>query len=209
MLIVGGWALLGLVLSVELYFNERASQSWVEFVDVAIPQFGRALLGALLAPLILELRVKVPLSAGRWFGGVCFHLLWSFLLMATYYLGRRWAYLYFFHLPRAEFWSGAFREFYGHNLVDMAYYWAVLAVGHGLEIHRKYKNEELKAAQLEARLVETELKVLREQLRPHFIFNTLNTVAVLIREGKGDEAVTLLAHLGALLRLSLDPSRTH
>jgi sensor histidine kinase YesM len=89
-------------------------------------------------------------------------------------------------------------------MIDMAYYWAVLAFGYSLEIYRRYKNEELKAAQLEARLIETELKALREQLRPHFLFNTLNTVAVLVREAKNDEAVNLIARLSSLLRMSLD-----
>jgi signal transduction histidine kinase len=209
-LIFAGWAMLGLVLTTELYFNGRANGMEVAFADIAVSQFGRALMWAILVPAILKLRTKVPLRSGRWLGGIGFHLLMSLLLMAAYYLGRLWLYLQFFH-PKMEtpgFWREAFLGFYGHNLVDMAYYWGVLAFGHGLEIYQKYKDQELKAAQLEARLVETELKALREQLRPHFLFNTLNTVAVLVRENKKDEAVALLAHLGALLRLSLDPERS-
>jgi signal transduction histidine kinase len=210
-LIVSGWAFLGLVLTIELYFNGRANGMEVSFVDLAVSQLGRALMWAILVPVILQLRAKVPLRSGRWLGGIGFHLAMSFLLMATYYLGRLWSYSLLFH-PKMEtggFWKEALLGFYGHNLVDMAYYWGVLAFGHGLEIYQKYKDQELRAAQLEARLVETELKALREQLRPHFLFNTLNTVAVLVREDKKDEAVALLAHLGALLRLSLDPERSH
>jgi hypothetical protein len=191
LLIVGGWALLGLVLSIELYFNERAGQTWVEFADVAIPQFGRALMWALLAPLILQLRVKVPLRSGGWVGGVGFHLLWSFVLMAVYYLGRRWAYLWLFHLPTTNFMGEALRDYYGHNLVDMAYYWAVLAVGHGLEIHRKYKNEELKAAQLEVRLVETELKARSEPVDARLV-----------------RLIDYLRHVGPAAEISLE-SRAH
>jgi two-component system LytT family sensor kinase len=89
----------------------------------------------------------------------------------------------------------------------MAYYWAVLAFGYSLEIYHRYKNEELKTVQLEARLIETELKALREQMRPHFLFNTLNTIAVLVREKKSDEAVNLIARLSGLLRMSLDNTR--
>ena len=57
--------------------------------------------------------------------------------------------------------------------------------------------------------METELKALREQLRPHFLFNTMNTIAVLVREGKNDEAVNLIARLSTLLRMSLDNTRVH
>jgi two-component system LytT family sensor kinase len=111
--------------------------------------------------------------------------------------------------PCDDFWGMALSGFYGRNLIDMGYYWTVLAVGYSLEIHQRYKNEELKAAQLESRLIENELKALREQLRPHFLFNTLNTVAVLVRENKNDEAVTLIARLSSLLRMSLDNTRVH
>lgn len=209
-LIVSGWAFLGFVLTIEVYFNGRANGMGVGFVELAVSQFGRALIWAILVPAILWLRTKVPLRSGDWLGGIGFHLLMSFLLMAAYYLGRLWLYSMFFHsmMEGGGFWKEAFLGFYGHNLVDMAYYWGVLAFGHGLEIYQKYKDQELKAAQLEARLVETELKALREQLRPHFLFNTLNTVAVLVREDKKDAAVDLLAHLGALLRLSLDLERS-
>ncbi len=91
----------------------------------------------------------------------------------------------------------------------MAPYWAVLAFGYSLEIYRRYKNEELRSAQLEARRVETELKALREQLRPHVFFYAMNTIAVLVREGKNDQTVTLIARLSSLLRMSLDNTRVH
>ena len=207
--VVAGWAFLGLVLSIEVYFNARAGMrtSAVDFLEVAIPQFGRAVMWALMAPLLLRMREKMPLSRGRWLGGVSFHLAMSFVVMATYYLGRMLAYTILEGEPLAEYWPNAFKGFYGRNLIDMAYYWAVLAFGYSLEIYQRYRTEELKAAQLEARLIETELKMLREQLRPHFLFNTLNTIAVLVRERKNDEAVTLIARLSSLLRMTLDHTR--
>jgi signal transduction histidine kinase len=209
--VVAGWAFLGFVLSIEVYFNNRASMKLgaVGFVEAAIPQFGRAMMWACMAPLILRMRQKLPLSRGRWAGGIGFHLAMSFVVMATYYLGRMLAYLIFYDEPLQDFWTVAMSGFYGRNIIDMAYYWAVLAFGYGLEIHQRYKSEELKAVQLESRLIETELKSLREQLRPHFLFNTLNTIAVLVREQKNDDAVTLIARLSSLLRMSLDNTRVH
>ena len=83
--VVAGWAFLGFVLTLELYFNNRAgmkSGSAVDFIDLAIPQFGRAMMWALMAPLILMLRTRVPLGAGHWLGGVGFHFAMSFVVMA-------------------------------------------------------------------------------------------------------------------------------
>ncbi len=196
-----------MVLSTELYFNMRAEMNWADFVGIAIPQFVRAAMWGCLAPFILMLRERVPLSSGRWAGGILFHLGLSFLVMATFYLGRIESYAIFFGADPMGFWVTAYRSFYGHNLVDMVYYWGVIAYGYGGELQRRFKNEELRAVQLESRLIEAELKALREQLRPHFLFNTLNTVSVLVRDGKNEMAVTLLARLGSLLRMSLDGSQ--
>lgn len=201
------WAFLGLTLSLELYFNVRAEMNGADFASIAIPQFCRAAMWGSLAPLILMLRARVPLSSGHWLGGLLFHITFSFIVMATYYLGRVEANHLFLGYTHGGFWHTAYSDFYGHNLVDMAYYWAVLAYGYGSELQRKYKNEELRAAQLESRLIEAELKALREQLKPHFLFNTLNTVSVMVRDGKNELAVTLLARLGSLLRMSLEGNR--
>jgi two-component system LytT family sensor kinase len=202
--LTAGWAFLGLVLSLELYFNAHAEMYWPDFTSLAIPQFGRAAMWACLTPFILRLREKMPLSRGRWVGGILFHFLFSFTVMATYYLGRTEAYRIFFNERSDGFWHSAFQGFYGHNVVDMACYWAVIAFGYGGELQRKFKNEEVRAAQLESRLIEAELKALREQLKPHFLFNTLNSVSAMVRDGKNEMAVTLLARLGSLLRMSLD-----
>lgn len=204
-LVIGAAVLAGAALTFELYFSSRAMHASVDLLDVAIPQFGRAAMWALLAPLILRLRERVPLTKGRRLRGVAFHLGASLVVMATFYLGRLWGYSIWFE-PAADsgFWALALQSFYGRNLIDLFYYWAVLAFGYGLEIQHKYKNEELKAAQLETRLIETELQALRQQMHPHFLFNTLNTIAVLVREGRSDDAVALIARLSSLLRLSLD-----
>lgn len=202
-----GWGFVGLVLSLELYFNLRAEMNWADFATIAITQFGRAAMWACLTPFVLMLRARMPLSAGHWAGGVLFHIVFSFVVMATYYLGRLEASALIFGPFNEGFWAVADKGFYGHNFVDMACYWAVLAFGYGSELYRKYRNEEIRTAQLESRLIEAELRALREQIKPHFLFNTLNTIAVTVRDGKIDLAVTLIAQLGSLLRMSLDGNR--
>ncbi|MEO7599588.1 MAG: histidine kinase, partial [Opitutus sp.] len=205
--LVGGAVFMGSVLTLELYFNERAKMSQVDLFDIAIPQFGRAVLWATLVPFILRMREKMPLQRGQWFLGMGFHLFGSFTVMATYYLGRMWAYMLLFPEQTESkdgFWHMALVSFYGRNIIDMAYYWGVVAFGYSFEIYQKYKTEELKAAQLETRLIETELKALRQQMHPHFLFNTMNTISVLVRERRHDDAVSLIARLSSLLRMSLD-----
>lgn len=200
------WAFIGFLLATEVYFNIRVAMKGepVNFWEVGMPQFVRAVMWGLMAPFILQAREKFPLSRGHWFGGVSFHLFFSFLVMAVFFLGR----IFFGDLdspdPIRGFWQQATSNFYGRNIIDMAFYWAVLAFGFSHEIYHKYRSEELRSSQLETRLVETELKALRQQMHPHFLFNTMNTISVLVREGKNDEAVTLVARLSTLLRMALD-----
>jgi LytS/YehU family sensor histidine kinase len=62
----------------------------------------------------------------------------------------------------------------------------------------------LQAAKLSAALSEAQWRALQMQLHPHFLFNTLNTVAMLIRTGDGSSALTMIAGLGDLLRQILN-----
>lgn len=205
LLLVAMWVLVGLVLAIEAYLNLRfLTMKPVDFVEVSMPQLVRAAMWGAMTPFILQLRHKMPLSRGNWVGGISFHLAASFIVMATFYLGKVAAVAVLTYGSFHGFWQMVLDYFWGRNIIDMAFYWAVLAFGFSAEIYQKYRNEELKSAQLEARLIETELKALRQQMHPHFLFNTMNTISVLVREKKNDEAVTLLARLSTLLRMSLD-----
>ncbi|HET8623712.1 MAG TPA: histidine kinase [Gemmatimonadales bacterium] len=66
-----------------------------------------------------------------------------------------------------------------------------------------FRARELQAMELEARLAKTKLQVLKMQLQPHFLFNTLNTTAELVHTDPG-AADLMITRLGQFLRLSLD-----
>jgi sensor histidine kinase YesM len=66
-----------------------------------------------------------------------------------------------------------------------------------------YRERELQTAGLETRLAKTKLQVLKMQLQPHFLFNTLNTTAELVHADP-NAADLMITRLGDFLRLSLD-----
>lgn len=78
----------------------------------------------------------------------------------------------------------------------------MLTVAHLGRLIRTVRDREREAAQLEAALTRSRLEVLKGQLQPHFLFNTLNTVASLVHDDP-EAAERVLAQLGDLLRLSL------
>lgn len=81
-------------------------------------------------------------------------------------------------------------------------YFMVVAVVHAVDFYRRYRERELRTAQLEARLTRAHLQVLKMQLDPHFLFNALNTISVLVyRDPEGADRMICL--LSDFLRLSL------
>lgn len=81
-------------------------------------------------------------------------------------------------------------------LIAMGAYTAV-------DMYRRFKARELHGSQLEARLAEAQNQVLRMQLQPHFLFNTLHSVSALIERDPAG-ADLMLSRLGDLLRRTLD-----
>jgi signal transduction histidine kinase len=86
--------------------------------------------------------------------------------------------------------------------LDSIVYCTLLAVFHALVYYRVSQDRALRASQLEARLAQAQLQVLRMQLQPHFLFNTLHTISALMhRDVK--RADSMIAALSDLLRMSL------
>ena len=61
-----------------------------------------------------------------------------------------------------------------------------------------------RSVEREVELAQAKLRALRAQLRPHFMFNALNSVAMLVRGGRGPEAVEMIAGVSDLLRDGLN-----
>jgi signal transduction histidine kinase len=90
-------------------------------------------------------------------------------------------------------------------------YWAVIALH---AVYRSQKNAktrereafELKvqASELARQLATAQLSSLKMQLQPHFLFNTLGAIMVLIQQQKTAQAEAMVEKLGNLLRLTLD-----
>jgi two-component system LytT family sensor kinase len=70
----------------------------------------------------------------------------------------------------------------------------------------KFQTAEVEKWQLEAQVKEAQLNTLKTQIRPHFMFNTLNNILALILEDK-HKARAMLVNFSELLRYSLQMSK--
>jgi len=88
--------------------------------------------------------------------------------------------------------------------LEFALYGFVLGVGMAIDFYERYRERSVQAAQLETLLAATRLHTLEAQLQPHFLFNAMNAISSLVRNGRNDEAVTMISGLSELLRYTLD-----
>jgi two-component system sensor histidine kinase AlgZ len=91
--------------------------------------------------------------------------------------------------------------------------WLALIAFCGLQaivLHRaalQAEGERVRLAGLAAR--DAELRALRYQLQPHFLFNTLNAISALVADDRKREASRMIARLGDFLRATLEETRGH
>jgi len=107
-------------------------------------------------------------------------------------------------LPRFQ-WTFLFQQLDGCWLALIAFA-AVHAV---VEHYAALQVEHGRVQEIAAQARDAELRALRYQLQPHFLFNTLNAISTLVAEQRNPEANRMLARLGDLLRATLDSGDAH
>lgn len=168
---------------------------------------------ALLTPLIVWAGRRWPLDRPfRWVLALhfAFSLLWAttkLLLEAGFHLGWNtlWPYDPTLTVPNEL----TLLFIFGFHTSVVAY-WVVLSIQAAIRNYQRFQEREqavlrseLRASQLEAQVAQARLSALKAQLQPHFLFNTLNAIIVLVRQQKGKEAEETLARFSDLLRAVL------
>ena len=94
------------------------------------------------------------------------------------------------------------RSLLSWTVFDAIVYCALVTVNHAVIYYRVSKDRALRASQLEASLAQAQLQMLRMQLQPHFLFNTLHSISALMHKDVR-RADSMVAALSDLLRMSL------
>ncbi|MEO1311588.1 MAG: sensor histidine kinase, partial [Pseudomonadota bacterium] len=200
-----GWGGLCVVtfLSLTLWYNSSEPR----YVAHTVVQ---ALIGAAIAPALRGLYRRIweapPLRRSAIIGAsvVIAALLWTLLRMFAFDIIVR----------EDDLWSDFGGWFFGSFMVFGG--WASLYFG--LKYYRmlreeraarrvaisKARSERVRRMSAEAASRDAQLKMLRYQLNPHFLFNSLNSISALIKINRGDDARKMLAELADFLRFALD-----
>jgi signal transduction histidine kinase len=160
-----------------------------------------------LTPLILTLGRRFRIERSRWGRSLLVHIPTSLVVALLHLL----FYAFWINVaapyeapprPLLERTASLISDVWLH--VDLLAYWAILGGSFALDYYRKFRERELRASRLEARLAEAHLHALKMQLHPHFLFNTLNAISTLILKHDHDAAVRMLTRLSDFLRTTLD-----
>jgi two-component system LytT family sensor kinase len=101
------------------------------------------------------------------------------------------------------YWQRLQFELDGEFVDNMLVFWCNIFLIRGVGYYQKYREREHAAAQLEIEVVQAQMRALRMQLNPHFLFNTLNSISSLMRVDVA-RADTMLEQLSSLLRITLE-----
>jgi two-component system, LytTR family, sensor kinase len=105
-----------------------------------------------------------------------------------------------------RFASLLFERFYNGILSFLLLYAAILAVQYVLDSRARLAYQQTETAHLNEQLAKAQLEALRRQIEPHFLFNTLSAVTGLVREGRNETAVNMIAGLSDFMRRVLEDS---
>jgi two-component system LytT family sensor kinase len=97
-------------------------------------------------------------------------------------------------------------RFFNGILSSLVVYATILAVSYVLDSRSRLAFQQTETARLNEQLSKAQLDALRRQIEPHFLFNTLNAIAGLVRERRNDDAVSMIAGLSDFLRRLLQDS---
>lgn len=105
--------------------------------------------------------------------------------------------------PYPELWK---HKFYGGLLSYLVLYGLILLINHVLDAREQLAFQQTESARLNEQLSKAQLSALRRQIEPHFLFNTLNAIAGLVREKRNDAAVNMIVGLSDFLRRVVEDS---
>jgi sensor histidine kinase YesM len=205
------WTTFGVMTAVQYYTGSYDERATFPLKTILILTLGDAWLRAFLTIPTVLLLTWIHRKLKRWTARVAIYCLLFFLFAPMHFLLRPLVLPVVIRQPSnalvkspkisyREKVSIAAMTFWVPDL--MGYACIVIAFNawlYAMETQRRALNEE----RLAARLASAELQVLKMQLQPHFLFNTLNTIYNLAPQNSR-KAQTMIARLSDLLRLSLD-----
>jgi two-component system LytT family sensor kinase len=198
-----GYLLLGLAIQARQDLDKVETK--LDLTEIFLSTIAECLIWAILTFGIIWLARRFPIGPGKWLRSLPIHIVACLLCsVLAIILAGLMAELIRHGIPKPTHTGSVLLLFVVAKLNNnIIFYTAILAVAMLLNYYRQIRERELTTSQLEAKLAQTQLQILKMQLHPHFLFNTLNAISALIHQDV-ELADRMIARLGDLLRASLE-----
>jgi sensor histidine kinase YesM len=204
------WTGFALFFTYQSYIAQAQYAKFIQWTEPLLTCLSWAYVWFAVTPLILYVADHLPFQRQKLFRSVALHSLAAaivFILNTVIYVPIHKRILGLGDESKSVF--AAMQHVVLTELhVGLVIYWMIFGIAQGINYYRRYQDGELHAANLETRLVQAQLNALRMQLHPHFLFNTLNSISVLMRRDT-DAADRMLLQLSNLLRVTLAGNAAH
>ena len=198
------WTLVGLALASQLYLSSTLLGrpiSWGEAISISLADW---YVWAILAVPILMFARRFPPEGGHPWRTGGLHLVAALVSSLVYVVLRAWVgQLQSLLIGEPVTFEEVFRPLLVKTFpFNLLIYGVIISVSHGIDYYRKYHERTVHALELEKHLAEARLQALLRQLKPHFLFNTLNGIAALMHSDV-EAADRMLVRLSELLRITM------
>jgi two-component system, LytTR family, sensor kinase len=201
LVIVGVWSVPAFLAACETWMFWRLGNRPGAFWRAIALEAPAWMIYALLTPLIFALGRRLPLQRPRIGRHIAAHLGVSLTIAALYAAVATAMMKLFMLTPPPMPFGRMMLSWYlsGLPLTTLTYF-GTLGTGFALTYFAESRRRAIDAERLTAQLAEARLGALRMQLHPHFLFNTLNAITVLARDGDTAAVTRMLTLLSELLR---------
>ena len=207
-ILFGAWTGYGLLSAWQTHYWYSFTKTPVNWPDSLRYEVPYGWLWAICTPFVLWLARHFRIERNRWVRNLTVHVLVMTVLIAAI----KTVYDATVMPPTSAFrdftWSRWLRSIEYTFDTGTLIYWIVILVEHSFVYYRRYQQSLVNASNLQAQLAQAQLRALKMQLHPHFLFNTLHTIAALVQEDP-DLAERTIARLSELLRMFLANSTVH
>ncbi len=204
MYILGIFLALAVFFSGETYFYYLLEGKPISFISNLKLSLANWLVWALLSVVIIVLARRIPIDLRNWYYSIPTHLILALIFAAVH--------AFVFHIFAMMIKSGPLWDLHmilvqliKEIVFNMIVYWIVIGLCMLTDYQKKNRQHELKTSQMETQLAQAQLEVLKMQLHPHFLFNTLHAISALVKKDPA-AADKMIGRLGDLLRMTLEKS---
>ena len=211
-ILVAVWAIPAALAILETYMFARTGGRPFSLTSIVLREAATWATYGILAPLIFRLANRFPLRAPALRSHLALHVCGAILAgSATSAVNTLTIQLTLNSTDSTQLLTMSVEHMFlswwvGDLAVAFLSYFAIVGVAHAMSYFREAQQRRDDALRLESQLAAARLAALQGRLHPHFLYNTLNAITVLVRDGDINRSTRMLELLSIMLRRMLDGS---